>query len=74
MATATLTLTFGEVLEVIDRLSIEDQEEIVKILKSRLSDRRREQIIEDVLESEREFAEGRCKTGTVDEIMREILS
>jgi hypothetical protein len=76
MATATLTetMTFGDVLEAIDRLTMDDQEEIAKIIKSRLASRRREQLVEDVLEAEREYAEGRCKVATADEIMLEILS
>jgi hypothetical protein len=65
-------LSFGEVLDAADHLSRDEQEELVAILNRRLADARRRQLIADVEESRREFAEGRCVPTTVDDLMREI--
>ena len=74
-ATATACPRFSDVLEIIDRLSIDEQHDLVAIVEGRLGEARRRQIVDDVEASRREFAEGqgRCRAATVDEIMAEIL-
>lgn len=64
---------FGEILEAADDLSLEDQETLVEVLKSRLRDRRRTELAKDIHEAGKEFAEGSCRPVTPDELMREIL-
>jgi hypothetical protein len=71
---APACLTFDEALDVVDRLAIEDQVALVDIVRRRIAEQRREELVARVLEAERELAEGHCKAATVDEIMREILS
>ena len=74
MPMAAEALRFGDVLDAIDLMPMEDQEQIVEIVRRRLSLARREQLVQEVLEAEREYAEGRCKAATIDEIMKDILS
>lgn len=64
---------FGEILEAADDLTIEDQETLLDILKSRLRDRRRAELAKDIQEAGKEFEKGSCKPATPDELMREIL-
>jgi hypothetical protein len=64
---------FGEILEAADHLSLEDQESLIDILRSRMRDRRRAELAEDVQEAKREFEQGRCRAVTPDELMGEIL-
>ena len=65
---------FGEILEAADELPIEDQETLIAILKNRLRERRRAELLKDIREAEKEFREGKCQPATPDELMREILS
>jgi hypothetical protein len=66
-------LQFGEVLEAADHLSAEEQEELIAILQKRKALAARRQLVVDIQDAEREFAEGKCKPATPDEIMREVM-
>ncbi len=67
-------LPFGEILEAADVLPIEDQETLIDILKNRLRERRRAELLKDIQEAEKEFKDGKCRPASPDELMREILS
>jgi hypothetical protein len=67
------TLPFAEVLEAADHLSAEEQEELIAILQKRKALAARRQLVADIQDAEREFAEGKCKSATPDEIMREVM-
>ena len=67
-------MTFSAVLDAADALSPEEQETLVDILRHRIAESSREQLIKEVQEARRDFAESQCQEATVDEIMREILS
>jgi hypothetical protein len=69
----TQALPFGEVLEAADRLSREEQEELIAILHRRPAQAARQRLAADVQEARQEFAEGRCRPTTPDELMRESL-
>jgi hypothetical protein len=69
----TPVLPFGEVLEAADRLSPDEQEELIAILHRRLSQAARLRLADEVQAARQEFAEGRCLAATPDEMMREIL-
>jgi hypothetical protein len=68
------TSALDEVLDAAERLPLDAQEELVSILRRRLAEHGRERILADILESRKEFAEGKCRPATPDEIMREIES
>lgn len=65
-------MPFGEVLEAADQLSAEEQQALIAILHRRLAETGRRQLAAEVQEARREFAEGRCKPATPEELMREI--
>jgi len=67
-------LTFEEVLEAADRLSLEEQGTIIDILHRRMIDQRRKELVKEVHEARKEFQEGRCRQATSEEILKEILS
>jgi len=69
----THVLPFGEVLEAADKLSRDEQEELVSVLHRRLAQAARLQMAADIQESRTEFAAGRCSPATPDDLMREIL-
>jgi len=66
--------TFTEILEAADQLPLEDQENLIHILKNRLRDQKRAEIVKEVNEAQQEFAKGQCKPATPEQIMGEILS
>ncbi len=69
----TQVLPFGEVLEAADKLSRDEQEELVSVLHRRLAQAARIRMAADIRDSRQEFAEGRCSPATPDDLMREIL-
>jgi hypothetical protein len=66
--------TFEEVLAAADRLSLEEQETIMDILRKRLIDERRKELNKEVHEARKEFQAGQCRKATSEEILKEILS
>ena len=64
---------FGEVLEAIDQLSLEEQETLSEVLRRRLIECRRDELAQDVEQAEREFEEGNCRVVSPREIVKEIL-
>ncbi len=66
-------MPFGDVLEAIDQLSLEDQESLVDIVSRRIADRSRKQLAVDVKDARQEFAAGLCQPMTPEDIMSEIL-
>ena len=67
-------MPFGEVLEAVDKLSLEEQEALVGVLHRRLIERRREELAKDVQHAQQEFEAGQCRPVTAAELMKEIVS
>lgn len=65
---------FDEVLEAVDRLSPDEQADLVDVIRQRLAEQGRQRIIEDVTQGRADFEQGRVTTGSVDDLMREITS
>jgi hypothetical protein len=68
------TMPFGEVLEAVDKLSLEEQETLIEVLRRRLIERRRGEIARDIQQAQEEFQAGRSRSVTPEELMKEILS
>jgi hypothetical protein len=71
---APTTMTFDEVLDAVDGLGVGDQQALLEIVSRRMAERRREELVQDALESRREHEAGLGRSATVAEIMAEILS
>jgi hypothetical protein len=67
-------LRFGEVSEAAERLSEEEQETLLDVLQKRLTERRRDEIGEEVREARLGHDRGVAHASTPDELMRETLS
>ena len=65
---------FADVVDAADRLTTEEKEELVAILRRRLAEEGRRRLLADVEEAKREFAAGLVKPVTADELIREIES
>lgn len=67
-------LHYREILEEAEGLSVDEQEALVQTLRNRLRDRRRSELARDIQAAQEEFAQGRSRPSTPDELMKEILS
>ena len=67
-------LPFGEILEAVDKLSLEEQETLIEIIHRRIIERRREELAKEIQDAQREFQAGHCRSVTPDDLMAEILS
>ena len=65
-------LSFHEVVEAIERLSIDEQETLSKVLCRRLAERRRLRLVAEVRQADEELKAGKCRPATVDEIMKAL--
>ena len=68
------TTSFVEVLDAADLLSLDEQATLVEILQRRMVEHRREELVKEVHDAEREFQAGLCRPITPDELMGEVLS
>jgi len=68
------TVSFGNVLDAIDKLSLEEQETLMDIVQRRVTARSRKLLTAEIREARQEFAEGRCQAATTDELMKEVGS
>lgn len=66
--------TFDEVLDAIEHLPIEQQADLIDVVRRRLAERGRQQIIVDAREARAEFATGKTRATSIDDLMREIES
>lgn len=64
--------TFAEAAEVVDELSLDDQEALVELLKRRLLEKRRADLVARVREAEQELLDGKGREMTADEIIDEL--
>ena len=64
--------TFAEILDAADHLSIDEQDSLAEILKKRVIVKRRAELLEEVKEAEKEFAEADLKPESVEDIMKDI--
>lgn len=62
--------TFDEVLDAVEHLPVEQQADLVEVVRRRLAERGRRQIVADAREARAEFAAGQTRATSVDELMR----
>jgi ribosome recycling factor len=67
------TPSFNDILEAADKLSLDEQEDVVRILKKRITERRREEIVKNLKASEEEVRKGEYKEVTPEELKKELL-
>ena len=66
------THSFNDVLEAVEELSFDEQETLVGIVRRRLAERRRAELVRDVQEASEEYRQGECRPITPDELIHEI--
>jgi hypothetical protein len=67
-------MTFDEVLDAVETLTIDEQEELTGIVRRRIIEKRRKQILRDIEDARRELKSGGGRPMSVEDIIREIES
>lgn len=67
-------MRFAELLDAVDDLPLEDQAELVEIVRRRLVERGREELAKEVQQARSDFQAGRCAPRSPEEILRDLLS
>jgi hypothetical protein len=67
-------ISFDEVLDAVDKLSLDEQQTLLEIVAKRTTEAARKKLIVDILEARKEFSEGLCKPASYQQIMDEIIS
>ena len=65
--------TFGDVIESVEALSLDEQENLMSILRGRLRDHRRAELVRTVRAARKEFSGGHCQPASPDEIIRKLI-
>lgn len=74
MSQALKTSLFQEALNAIDALSLDDQAALIDVLNNRLKLSQRQQVVKEVREVQKEYREGKFKSGSVDDFLAELDS
>jgi hypothetical protein len=61
--------SYAATLEALEALPLEEQESVLEIMKRRLAERRRAELIATAKQSRKELAAGKCKPASVASIM-----
>ncbi len=68
------TTSFAEVLEAVGKLSPDEQQTLLVIVRNRLAEQGRKRLAQEAREAREEFVQGRCDQTTAEDLMKEILS
>ena len=63
---------FDQVLESIETLSLSEQEALIKVVRQRIVEKRRDEIAANIAQAQVEYTKGEVFRGTVSEIMDEL--
>ena len=69
-----LTLTFNDVLEAADQLTLAEQESLIDILNRRLAEKRRAKLVQEITAAREEYRQNRAEVTTADDMYDELLS
>ncbi|MEW6685173.1 MAG: hypothetical protein AB1393_03080 [Candidatus Edwardsbacteria bacterium] len=66
------SITFNDVLEIVESLPGDQRESLVEIIRHRLIEERRDRLARTIREAKAAYAKGKVKRGSVDDLMREL--
>lgn len=67
-------MSFNDILEAADQLSLDEQAALAEVLNRRVNERRRDELAREIQQARREFEAGLCSVTTPDDLLKEILS
>ncbi|MEO8209250.1 MAG: hypothetical protein ABI840_01715 [bacterium] len=63
---------FNEALELVDSLSLEEQEQLIEIEKKRIIEKKRKVLSQNIKEAQTDIEKGNYITGNVKDVMKAI--
>ncbi len=66
------TIQFGQILEMIDHLSLDEQDDLINIIRHRQIEKRREEIADNIVQARQDYQQGKVFRGNVDDIIAEL--
>ena len=63
---------FGEILDKVSVMPLEDQDMVIEILKNRFREKRREEILRNAQQTLQEYKRGSASKGSVADLLREL--
>jgi hypothetical protein len=67
-------MSFNEILEAADQLSLDEQATLLEVLQHRIIERRREALARDIQQARREFETGQCLPMSPADLIKNILT
>ncbi|MBF0196429.1 MAG: hypothetical protein HQL32_01905 [Planctomycetes bacterium] len=67
-------MTFAQIAEEADHLTLDEQEELLDLLKNRIHEKRRDDIAEGIQQARREHKEGKSQAYNADALRAELLA
>jgi homoserine kinase len=68
------TSKFQQAIEAVEALSSDEQAMLLEIMQKRLVQQRRERLLQEVTEAERDYARGNVKRGSVGDFLAESIA
>jgi hypothetical protein len=65
-------VSFQEAIETVEGLTLEEQEMLIEIIRLRLVEERRKELVADVKEARQAYKTGDVRRGSVSDLMKEI--
>lgn len=67
-------MQFNEILEMVEELTLDEKSEINRIITNRIRDEKRDILAKEIAEAEAEYNEGKLKSQSVDEILKDLTN
>ncbi len=68
-----MELTFNDILENINELSLEDQENLIDIIQKRIAEKKRHTLRMEINEAKADYKAGNVRSGSAADIINEAL-
>ncbi|MEA5620574.1 hypothetical protein VB711_22430 [Cronbergia sp. UHCC 0137] len=66
------TIQFHQILEMINDLSLDEQDDLINIIRHRQIEKRREEIAQNIHQARKDYQEGKVFRGNIDDIIAEL--
>lgn len=66
------TIQFGQILEMIDHLPMDEQDDLINIIRHRQIEKRREEMARNIDQARQDYQQGNVFRGNVDDIIAEL--
>ena len=66
------TIQFHQILEMIDGLSLDEQDDLINIIRHRQIEKRREEIAKNIVQARQDYQQGKVFRGNIDDIITEL--